>query len=471
MKMKVTSREQDKKPVDNNKLKSFLTALLEVLIMLRSERFAQHAIGGKTREIAGIVKRETEQLIKASPLLAKYFKLTRDRLTCLINDCFMKALSGEANNINGLLLTSYIVDEVANMETQDIIGALKLSQMSVRGSRLAIYISTQYDLEYNAFNELIDYHKKCLDGAVELPDNVLSLLFELDEGDDYTDESNWIKASPLQMTFENGRQFLRGEFKKGLEVPTTMREFRIKILNERISGVATESFLPLQDIQKGRIKEEEFDWRGKEVYLGVDLSQTTDNTSVSMVHYDKTKEEFYSKTWAFIPEDCVYQKSKIEKIPYHTFIEQGYCFACGDRVISYKFVEDFVSNLESKYGVIIKGIGYDRFNCVSSANKWADKGYSTIEVKQHSTILNGGTKLLKEAILQNRFFYIRNRLLEINFANTRTMYDTNLNQYIHKKKSTGKIDMVAAMLNAMVLWNYEIEEGQSVYEERDLVIL
>jgi phage terminase large subunit-like protein len=80
-------------------------------------------------------------------------ELTRDRVECKLNECTMKHLSGEANNINGLLLSSFIVDEVANQEDASIIGALKLSQMSTK-DRLSIYISTQYDLEINAFNDL-----------------------------------------------------------------------------------------------------------------------------------------------------------------------------------------------------------------------------------------------------------------------------------------------------------------------------
>lgn len=377
----------------------------------------------------------------------------------------------ESNNINGLLLTSFIVDEVANQETQDIIGALKLSQMSIKGSRLSIYISTQYDLEINAFNELIDYHKKVLDGLTdEEPLNMFGLLFELDEGDDYTNPEVWIKASPLQMGFENGRKFLLGEFRKGLEVPSTMREFRIKILNQRLSGDTSESFIPLEELRKGILKDA-YKWKGKDVYWGVDLSVSDDSCSISMVHYDEREDKFYTKAWAFVPSDTLAQRIKIEKVDYHRMQENGYCFACGDRIISYQFIEDFLIKVSKDLDLRVKGIGYDRFNAISSANRWHSEGLEVIEVRQHSTILNGGTKLLKEAILQHKFFYEKNRLLEIHFSNARTMYDTNLNQYINKKKSKGKIDMVAATLNAFVLWNMEKEKGKSVYEDRGFIVI
>lgn len=42
-------------------------------------------------------------------------------------------------------------------------------------------------------------------------------------------------------------------------------------------------------------------------------------------------------------------------------------------------------------------------------------------------------------------------MLEINFQNARCTEDTNKNKYVNKKKSTGKVDMVVALLNMMYL--------------------
>ena len=112
-------------------------------------------------------------------------------------------------------------------------------------------------------------------------------------------------------------------------------------------------------------------------------------------------------------------------------------------------------NIENEYGVEIVGIGYDRYNCISTANKLEDAGYTTVEVKQHSSTLNPALKWLEESILQSAFIYEDNELLEINFSNCMTVYDNNMNKYINKKKSTGKIDMVIALVNALYLLNLE----------------
>ena len=88
---------------------------------------------------------------------------------------------------------------------------------------------------------------------------------------------------------------------------------------------------------------------------------------------------------------------------------------------------------------------------MSTAQKLENAGYNLVEIRQHSSVLHSPTKLLKEKILKKEFQYTENKLLEINFQNSKCTYDTNKNQYVNKKKSRGKIDMVVSIINAMYL--------------------
>ena len=121
-------------------------------------------------------------------------------------------------------------------------------------------------------------------------------------------------------------------------------------------------------------------------------------------------------------------------------------------MIDYSVVEDYVIHaLEERYGVTVEQVGYDRYNAISSVQKMEAEGLECVEIKQHSSVLHQPTKWLKEVILQQHFRYEENRLLEINFQNARCTEDTNLNKYVNKKKSTGKVDEVVALINAMYL--------------------
>ena len=159
---------------------------------------------------------------------------------------------------------------------------------------------------------------------------------------------------------------------------------------------------------------------------------------------------------AFIPEGRIEEKNAFEKIDYRSFIRTMKCIACGDRVIDYAVVEDFIMNIESKYGVQVQAIGYDRFNCMSTAQKLERAGYNTVEIRQHSSTLHSPTKLFKEKILNGEAKYTENKLLEINFQNAKCTYDTNKNLYVNKKKSNGKVDMVVAIINAVYLLEQDV---------------
>ena len=118
-------------------------------------------------------------------------------------------------------------------------------------------------------------------------------------------------------------------------------------------------------------------------------------------------------------------------------------------------------NLEKDYGVSIAGIAYDRYNAISTVQKLNRAGYNTIELKQHSSVLHSPTKLLKEKILEKKFKYEENKLLEINFQNARCAYDTNKNMFVNKLKSNGKVDMVVSLIDAMYLLEQDVFLNQA----------
>jgi phage terminase large subunit-like protein len=115
-----------------------------------------------------------------------------------------------------------------------------------------------------------------------------------------------------------------------------------------------------------------------------------------------------------------------------------------------------ILEVEAKYNVVVMGVGYDRYNCLSTAQRLEREGLKTVEVKQHSSVLHPATKLLREKILNKEFFYASNDLLEINFQNAKIVEDNNKNIYINKKKSTGKVDMVASLINAVYLLQVDV---------------
>jgi phage terminase large subunit-like protein len=245
---------------------------------------------------------------------------------------------------------------------------------------------------------------------------------------------------------------------RAVAIESARENFLTKHCNIIYQGAGTEAFVDINDVQQCRVNH--IDWEGRDVYIGVDLSMSNDNCAVGMVAEEDGN--IMADVIAFIPEGRIDEKSQFEKVDYRRFIEAMKCIACGNKTVDYGVIEDFVFHIEEKYGVHIKALGYDRFNALSSAQKWENgdggkyEGINCIQIRQHSDTLHSPTKLLYEKIVNKEFSYEPNKLLEINFENARCTFDTNLNRYVTKKKSNGKVDMVVALINAMYLLQQDI---------------
>lgn len=72
----------------------------------------------------------------------------------------------------------------------------------------------------------------------------------------------------------------------------------------------------------------------------------------------------------YLPEDRIAEKSAAEKLDYQRLIEEGCCYPCGDRIINYNFIEEHIRKTAREREMDIAGFGFDRWNCISTANKF-----------------------------------------------------------------------------------------------------
>ena len=362
----------------------------------------------------------------------------------------------------------FVADEVGALRNAYPIRAMESSQMNMT-NKLGVLISTAYKTTENAMTTEVNYAEKVLDGLIE-DETLFSMLYTPSDPKNWFEDKAILETNPLAQTIDENFNDIKKLRDRALESPSERQDYMTKHLNIFVDGDIAEQFVSMDELQPNKVSD--INWKGKEVYVGVDMSTTTDNTSISMVHYDPEKDKFYSKAWAFLPTDRAKEKTKTENVDYFYMRDRGWAYFCGEGVIDYRFVEDFVMNLPNKYGVIIKGIGYDRHNAISSANRWSQEGnFETVIVGQNGNTLHTTNKKIKESILSHKWIYEENDLLEINFKNVRVVYDSNMKTFLNKKRSIGKIDMVVSLLNATNLWVTDIEQGdiKSVYERRGLI--
>lgn len=431
--------------------KTFTVATLFIILFLTEPKFSNFYSVAPDGQLSKEIREAIASIIKSSPIVYEYqgqkrFKILRDYITFNAKETKYTPLNYSTSRMDGKLPNVFCADEVGALPSTYAVEAMQSGQLNIL-NKLGFIISTKYPTIDNPFEDYVAYAKKILDGLVE-DLTVFALLYEPDAQNWETNDLVLQQANPVALEIPEIWDDLIKKRAKAIAIESTRENFVTKHCNIIYQGAGTETYIDVKDVQKCKVSE--INWAGRVVYLGLDLSETNDNTAVSMVSVDSNN-DILAEVIAFIPEGRIEEKNNFEKIDYREFIKAGKCIACGDRVIDYGVVEDFILNVEQAYNVKVQAIGYDRYNALSTAQKLEGAGYNTIEVRQHSSVLHPPTKFLKESILNGKFKYTENKLLEINFQNARCTYDTNKNLYVNKKKSKGKVDMVVALIDAVYL--------------------
>lgn len=437
--------------------KTFNSAVIFILGMLTEPRFSRFFSVAPDYKLSSELRLAVRKIIKVSPALAKHFKVNRDMITCLLNEIEYTPLAYSNDRMDGRLANIFLADEAGALDAYPV-EAMRSSQIALV-NKLGIIISTQYPNDNNVMIDEIDIAKKVLDDVLD-KENVFALLYEPD--DDLkkrweTDDLVIYQANPVAVNNDEIFNAIKDLRAMAVLYENKRENYLCKHCNIMYKGLGVEGYIDIQKVKRCRVDEDMEFWRGKRVWLGLDLSQTEDNTAVAMLAEDNGN--IRAKVWGFIPKDRVDLKSSKEDVDYKRLIAAGNCYACGEEVVDYSFVERTILALEARYGVEIVQVGYDRYNAISTVQKLEAEGLECVEIKQHSSVLHPPTKLLKEYVLKRKFQYDDNRLLEINFQNARCTEDTNLNKYVNKKRSAGKVDMVVAVINALYLLQVEMLYG------------
>ena len=448
--------------ISRKNFKTYTVATIFIILFLTEPNFSKFYSVAPDGTLSTEIRQAIAETIKSSPLLYEYqgnkrFKILRDYIMFKPTQTQYIPLSFSTSRMDGRLPNAYCADEVGALPTNYPVEAMRSGQLNIL-NKLGFIISTKYPTIDNPFESEVEYAKKVLDGLVA-DETEFALLYEPDNPKKWeTDDLVLKQSNPVALEIPEIYEDLLKKRARAIVEESARENFLTKHCNIIYQGAGTETYIDVKTVQECKVSN--IDWSGRIVYLGLDLSETNDNTSVSMVSVDDDN-NILADSWAFIPAGRVEEKTQFEKVNYQELAKKGHVIPCGDMTIGYDTVERFIFDLEERLGVQIQAIGYDRWNALSTAQKlengYVDEngkehhGFNMVEIKQHSSVLHPPTKLLKEKILNHEFKYTDNKLLEINFQNARCAYDTNKNMYVQKKRSKGKVDMVVSLIDATYL--------------------
>jgi len=397
------------------------------------------------RSQAALCWKEAQNMINKSVDLQEIFRSNTQEIRCDSLGGFFKALGKNTSNFDGLNAHGIILDEVHEL-TRDIYDILKQST-SARRQWLINMITTAGTKRGGLFDDLYENMKKVALGEVH-NDTFLPLLYQLDEKDDFRDESVWIKANP-GIDFIKSRAELRANVQQiGID-PAFESTVKVKDFNEL--GVRRMGWLSYLQYENKRTFELSA-FKNKLVIVGLDLSKTTDLSAVNFTAWDKKNGEWITHQMYWCTEEF-YNANRDGEIPYKLWVEQGLIRISGKHNIMYSDISNYINTTVKKTGCRVGWIYYDSWSAVYLIEELNKMGFrDCVPVQQGYKTLSLPMQELGVEFKSGRINYQNNAVTKWCISNTEIDIDCNGNIKPKKfqDKRTLKIEGTAVLLNSHV---------------------
>jgi phage terminase large subunit-like protein len=305
------------------------------------------------RAQASLVFDVAVDMIDQSPALRKRAKYTasKKRITDKVTGTFYQVMSAEAYTKHGLNVSACIFDELHAQPNRALWDVMTFGAGDARTQPIWWVITTAGDDpdRVSVCWEQHEYAKKILDGEIVDP-TWYPVIFSY-EGDDIYNERNWYKANPSldhTITIESVRETAERAKKK----PADERLFRWLRLNQWLTYKLT-SWLPLDLFDQTVGGWTRADQLGKDCYIGIDLSSTTDLAALAVLFPPQGEQLDWRIFWhCWLPESGLEDRVKNDKIPYDKWAQQGYLTLTKGDVIDYTEIEKTILEIKKFYNVI-----------------------------------------------------------------------------------------------------------------------
>jgi len=433
------------------------------------------------RDQAKIVHNEAKRMVRKSPCLSSVMKVMRDVLHVPATESTYQPLGADADSTDGLNLSGAIIDEVHAHKTRDLWDVLETATGS-RRNPLMFAITTAGDAgdQESIYAELKDWTVKVLSGVVE-DDSWFGIIYTLDEEDDWTDETVWIKANP-NLGVSVKLDDLRRKCRKAMQTPDAVANFRRKHCNQETTRsnpwMPTEDGTPWHACSGGDfygpngITEETIGrWRGREVYVGCDLSSISDLTAMGFASFNDD-EQVEALVQAWCPRENAVGRQRDKRVPYLTWAEEGLLTLTQGNSVDYRELRAFLRNARDEWGWNLIRIVSDPSNARHFLTELVEEdGFDHEMVDEHlqtTDKMNDPIGLTEKLILDNQLRHGGHKVLRWCVSNAITYSDTGGRRRFDKKAIREKIDLCVAVTMAVGQLMLNIQ-GPSAYEDRGVM--
>lgn len=396
------------------------------------------ASGARSRKQAAEVYNYASKMAALSPALHKIVRPvpSAKRLIGLTMGTEYEALSAEGATAHGGSYVVAILDEIGQVKgpQDDFVDAVVTSQGAYDDALLFV-ISTQAPTDADMMSILIDDAERSAD-----PSTVCH-VYTAPADCELLDPKALEMANPALGIFRS-RSDAEEQLKQAARMPSKEASARVLILNQRVNMVA--AFVTASVWKAGNA--EPAAWDGSPIYGGLDLSATTDLTSLVLAQRQDGK--LMVRAWFWMPGANVADAAKRDRAPYDVWVREGLIKTTPGPVIDYAFVAQDVAEICG--GLPVQRIGFDRWRMDRLKLELERIG---VELPlepfgQGFMSMSPALDALEEDLLQGRLLHGGNPPLTMCAANAVATKDPAGNRKLDKSKATGRIDGLVALAMA-----------------------
>ena len=396
--------------------------------------------------------------------------------TGLETGSFYKPISAEAGTKHGYNSHIVVVDELHTQPNDELVDVLETS-MGSRAQPLLIHITTSDYDKPSICNEKEAYAYKVRGfdqfgkEISKVDDNsFLPAIWQATIEDDWRSPAVWYKANPC-LDESLSVDYISRKCKKAIETPRFLNTFLRLHLNVKTQ---TETlWLELEQWDKCDSAVVEGQLIGHRCFVGFDLSHNRDTTSAVYVFPPDEDSNLYRVLLRiYIPEENAKARELRDHVPYLTWARQGYITLTPGNVIDYATIKaDFEQDCQR---FDIQEVAFDRWGFEMLKQTFIDEGIREdvfVSFGQGFVSMSAPSKKLEELILAEELAHGGNPVLRWMAGNTVIENDSAGNIKPTKKKSTGRIDGIVALVMAIGRAMIKPEEQASVYETRGILTI
>ena len=354
------------------------------------------------------------------------------------------------DKLQGLRCKIATVDEWLSGDIrEDVIGAIEQGASKLP-DYLIIATSSEGTVRNGSGDDIKMELMKILKGEMQAP-HVSIFYYRLDDVQEVNDPAMWPKAQPnLNMTVKY--EVYMQDVERAEQIPAARNDILAKRFGIPMEGLTY--YFTYEETLPHRRRS----FKGMPCSMGIDLSQGDDFCAFTFM-FPLSNGCFGVKTRNYITDTTLYQLPLSMREKYEQFRQEGSLIVMDNRTVldMIEVYEDLDEHIiEKEYDV--RCIGFDPYNAESFIDRWTtENGPFGVEkviqgVKTESVPLGKLKKLAEQ-----RMLLFDEELMTFTMGNCITLEDTNGNRKLFKKRYEQKIDAVAAMMDAYVAYERNID--------------